>query len=101
MGVLGGIPGTVPNLVHQVGSLPAGSHWQVIGIGLNQWPLAAAAIGLGGNVRVGLEDNFYLEEGKMATTNGDLVDKAVAMCKELGREVATVAEARDQLELAA
>jgi 3-keto-5-aminohexanoate cleavage enzyme len=101
MGVLGGIPGTVRNLVHQVGSLPAGSHWQVIGIGLNQWPLAAAAIGLGGNVRVGLEDNFYLEEGKMATTNAELVDKAVAMCKELGREVATVAEARRKLELAA
>jgi 3-keto-5-aminohexanoate cleavage enzyme len=101
MGVLGGIPGTVRNLVHQVGSLPAKSHWQAIGIGLNQWPLAAAAIGLGGNVRVGLEDNFYLEEGKMATTNGELVEKAVAMCRQLGREVATVAEARHQLELAA
>jgi len=101
MGVLGGIPGSVRNLVHQVGSLPAGSHWQVIGVGLDQWPLAAAAIGLGGNVRVGLEDNFYLEEGKMAAGNGELVEKAVAMCRELGREVASVAEARRQLELSA
>ena len=101
MGVLGGIPGTTRNLVHQVGSLPADSHWQVIGIGLNQWPLVAAAIGLYGNVRVGLEDNFYLEEGRMARGNGELVEKAVAMCREQGREVASVAEARRKLALAA
>ncbi len=99
MGVLGGIPGTTRNLVHQVGSLPPGSHWQAIGIGLNQWRLAAAAISLGGNVRVGLEDNFYLEEGRMARSNGDLVEKAVAMCREQGREVASIAAARLQLGL--
>jgi uncharacterized protein (DUF849 family) len=101
MGVLGGIPGTVRNLVHQVGSLPAGSHWQVIGISLEQWRLAAAAIGLGGDVRVGLEDNFYLEEGRMASSNGDLVAKAVAMCREQGRDVASIAEARRRLRLGA
>ncbi len=101
MGVLGGIPGTTRNLVHQAGSLPPGSHWQAIGIGLNQWPLAAAAIALGGNVRVGLEDNFYLEEGHMARSNGELVEKAVAMVREQGREPASVAQARAQLELAA
>jgi uncharacterized protein (DUF849 family) len=100
MGVLGGIPGTVRNLVHQAGSLPEGSHWQVIGIGLNQWSLGAAAISLGGNFRVGLEDNFYLEEGRMASSNGELVEKAVRMCREQGREVASIAEARDQLRLA-
>ena len=99
MGVLGGIPGTTRNLVHQVGSLPSDSHWQVIGIGLNQWPLVAAAIGLGGNVRVGLEDNFYLEPGRMAKSNGELVEKAVAMCREQGRPVASIAEARQQLGL--
>src|SRR5438105_9725904 len=99
MGVLGGIPGTTRNLVHQVGSLPPGSHWQVIGIGLQQWPLVAAAIGLGGNVRVGLEDNFYLEAGRMAASNGELVDKAVAMCREQGRDVASTAEARRLLDL--
>ena len=101
MGVLGGIPGTTRNLVHQAGSLPPGSHWQVIGIGLNQWPLLAAAVALGGNVRVGLEDNFYLEEGHMARSNGDLVEKAAAMVREQGREPATIAQARAQLELAA
>ncbi|HLQ62884.1 MAG TPA: 3-keto-5-aminohexanoate cleavage protein [Candidatus Acidoferrales bacterium] len=99
MGVLGGIPGTTPNLVHQVASLPPGSTWQVIGIGLQQWPLVAAAITLGGNVRVGLEDNFYLEESKMARSNGELVEKAARLCRDLGREVATIAEARAQLGL--
>src|SRR5450756_3218423 len=65
MGVLGGIPGTTRHLVDQVDSLPQGSHWQGIGIGLDQWALLAAAITMGGNVRVGLEDNFYLGEGKI------------------------------------
>jgi 3-keto-5-aminohexanoate cleavage enzyme len=99
MGVLGGIPGTTRHLVDQVDSLPQGSHWQVIGIGLNQWPLVAAALAMGGNVRVGLEDNFYLEQGKMAKSNGDLVEKACRLARDLGREVASIAEARAQLGL--
>ena len=99
MGVLGGIPGTTRHLVDQVDSLPPGSHWQVIGISLNQWPLVAAAITMAGNVRVGLEDNFYLEEGKMAKSNGDLVEKAARLCRDLGREAASVQEARAQLDL--
>jgi 3-keto-5-aminohexanoate cleavage enzyme len=99
MGVLGGIPGTTRHLVDQVDSLPAGSHWQVIGIGLNQWPLVAAAITMGGNVRVGLEDNFYVEEGRMARSNGELVEKAARLCGDLGRGVASIAEARSQLGL--
>jgi uncharacterized protein (DUF849 family) len=99
MGVLGGIPGTTRHLVDQVDSLPPGSHWQVIGIGLNQWPLVAAGITMGGNVRVGLEDNFYLEAEKMAKSNGDLVEKACKLAHDLGREVATPAEARTHLGL--
>jgi uncharacterized protein (DUF849 family) len=99
MGVLGGIPGTTRHLVDQVDSLPQGSHWQVIGIGLNQWPLVAAAMSMGGNVRVGLEDNFYVEQGKMAKSNGDLVEKACRLARDLGREVASIAEAREQLGL--
>jgi uncharacterized protein (DUF849 family) len=101
MGVLGGIPGTTRNLTHQVGSLPERSHWQVIGIGLSQWPLLGAAVALGGNVRVGLEDNFYLEEGRMARSNGELVEKAALVCRQLGRGVATVPETRAQLGLPA
>src|SRR6266849_6630502 len=99
MGVLGGIPGTTRHLVDQVDGLPPQSHWQVIGIGLNQWPLVAAAITMGGNVRVGLEDNFYLEEGRMARSNGELVEKAVRLCADLGHKVASIAEARSQLGL--
>ncbi len=99
MGVLGGIPGTTRHLVDQVDGLPAGSHWQVIGIGLNQWPLVAAAITMGGNVRVGLEDNFYIEGGRMAKSNGELVEKAVRLCRDLGGDVASSAEARAQLGL--
>jgi len=99
MGVLGGIPGTTRHLVDQVDSLPPNSKWQVIGIGLNQWALVAAAITLGGNVRVGLEDNFYLKEDQMAKSNGELVAKAARLVQDLGHPVATVAQARKQLEL--
>jgi uncharacterized protein (DUF849 family) len=99
MGVLGGIPGTTRHLVNQVDSLPPDSHWQVIGIGLNQWALVASAIAMGGNVRVGLEDNFYLKEDQMAKSNGELVAKAARLVQDLGRPVATVAEARKLLGL--
>lgn len=99
MGVLGGIPATTRNLLHQVSSLPSGSIWEVIGISMDQWALTAAAITLGGNVRVGFEDNFYLEEGKMARSNGELVEKAVRLCRDLGRDVATPQEARMLLQL--
>jgi len=97
MGVLGGIPGTTRHLVDQVDTLPSGSLWQVIGIGLNQWPLVAAAIAMGGNVRVGLEDNFYVEEGKMAKSNAELVEKAARLARDEGREVASVEQAREIL----
>lgn len=99
MGVLGGIPPTVPNLVKMVDLLPPKSDWEVIGISMDQWRLAAAAIGLGGNVRVGLEDNFYLTPGEMAKSNGDLVEKAVRMIRDQGREPATVEECRARLGL--
>jgi len=97
MGVLGGIPATTRHLVDQVDSLPADSHWQVIGIGARQWPMVAAAITLGGNVRVGLEDNFYVEEGRMAKSNGELVEKAARLVRDLGGGVATIEQARQSL----
>jgi len=94
MGVLGGIPGTTRHLVDQVDTLPEGSLWQVIGIGLEQWPLVASAITMGGNVRVGLEDNFYVEQGLMAKSNEELVEKAARMVRDLGRDVASIEESR-------
>lgn len=99
MGVLGGIAPTTPNLVRMVEQLPPDSDWELIGISLDQWRLAAAAIGLGGNVRVGLEDNFYVSAGVMAASNGDLVEKAARMIRDQGREVATVEECRERLKL--
>ena len=95
MGVLGGIPATVENLAHQVRQLPDDANWQVIGISKDQWPLVGAALSMGGNVRVGLEDNFYVEEGKMADGNAELVEKAARMARDIGREPATPDEARD------
>jgi 3-keto-5-aminohexanoate cleavage enzyme len=94
MGVLGGIPGTTRHLANQVDTLPEGSLWQVIGIGSRQWPLVAAAVTMGGNVRVGLEDNFYIEEGRMAQSNAELVEKAVRVARDLGRDIASIPEAR-------
>ncbi len=99
MGVQGGMPPTAQNLVHQVRILPPNSDWEVIGISLDQWRMVAAAISLGGNVRVGLEDNFYLEKGHMAKSNGELVEKAARMIRDQGREVATVKECRRRLGL--
>jgi uncharacterized protein (DUF849 family) len=92
MGVLGGIPATARHLAFQAQNTPPGSRWKVIGISRDQWPLAMAALSLGGDVRVGLEDNFYLPNGDMARSNGDLVDAAVALVKLSGRSVATRAE---------
>lgn len=99
LGVLGGLPPTVPNLVKMVEQLPPKSEWEIIGISHNQWRLVAAAIALGGNVRVGLEDNFYLSSGKMAAHNGELVAKAAQMVKDQGREVATVEQAKARLKV--
>lgn len=101
LGVLGGIPAGTKNLVHQVDQLPADAHWQVIGISHYQWPLVAAAITLGGNVRVGLEDNLYLPNGELARSNGELVAHAAQLVSMIGGEVASVAEARRRLQLPA
>jgi uncharacterized protein (DUF849 family) len=101
MGVVGGVPPTARNLSAMADNVPAGSHWGVIGISRRQWTLAAAALSLGGSVRVGLEDNFYLPDGTMASSNGDLIAKARQMAQDAGRRVATVDEARAQLGLPA
>ena len=99
MGVVGGVPPAVPNLVAMVEQLPPGSDWEVIGIGRDQWRLLAAACAMGGNVRVGLEDNFHLPDGTMARSNGELVERAARMVRDQGRQVATVEECRLRLAL--
>ena len=94
LGVPGCTPATVANLCWLVNAIPAGSTWTVTGIGRHAFPMAAAAIAMGGNVRVGFEDNLNLATGVPATSPGELVAKVVRLAKELGREVATSDEAR-------
>jgi uncharacterized protein (DUF849 family) len=101
MGVLGGLPLTIEALQLQKQTIPVESTWEVIGIGQQQWRFVASALCLGGNIRVGLEDNFYLPSGEMAKSNGELVEKAVQLTRLTGRQVATVEEARKLLSLSA
>src|SRR5919197_5332499 len=101
MGVNGGIRPTAKNLAHMASEVPEGpdgpNNWGVIGVSREQWMLIAAALSLGGNARAGLEDNFYLPNGEMARSNGDLIAQARRMAEDIGRRPATVAEARDLL----
>jgi uncharacterized protein (DUF849 family) len=110
MGVVGGIPATARNLAAMADNMPASppgggragaNHWGVIGIGRDQWMLVAAALTLGGSIRVGLEDNLYLPDGRMASSNGELIAKARQMVHDVGRRPATVAEARAMLAIPA
>ncbi|MFN2461038.1 MAG: 3-keto-5-aminohexanoate cleavage protein [Candidatus Velthaea sp.] len=98
LGVPGGLEATVPALVDCVRALPAGCTWSVAGIGRMQLPLATAAIAMGGHVRVGLEDNIYYSRGRLAT-NEELVARVARIAAELGRPVASPAEARSLLRL--
>jgi 3-keto-5-aminohexanoate cleavage enzyme len=100
MGVLGGLPTTIEALQLQKSIIPAETTWEVIGIGKEGWRLIASALVLGGNIRCGLEDNFYLPNGEMAKSNGELVERAARLTRDVGREPATVDEARKLLGLA-
>jgi 3-keto-5-aminohexanoate cleavage enzyme len=101
IGVNGGIRPNARNVAFMAEQIPGGgegpNNWQVIGISRDQWRLIGAALALGGNVRAGLEDNFYLPDGEMARSNGDLIAKARQMAEDVGRRAATVAEAREML----
>ncbi|MDQ3035047.1 MAG: 3-keto-5-aminohexanoate cleavage protein [Myxococcota bacterium] len=99
VGVLGGIPQGIESLQLQTKIMPAGSDWEVIAISHGHWRMLASALVLGGNIRTGLEDHLYLPNGEMAKNNGELVDVAVRMTRDIGREPATVEEARKILRL--
>ncbi len=99
MGVPGGIPGTIKNLTLLVETVPEGSTWTVAGIGRSELPLAAAAIIMGGHVRVGFEDNLYYRYKQLAKSNAELVSRVVRLAKELEREIASPHEAREILGL--
>jgi 3-keto-5-aminohexanoate cleavage enzyme len=100
-GVLGGIGSTARNLAHMAGVVPVGSTWGVISVSREQWAMVGAAAALGGNVRVGFEDNFYLPSGEMASSNGELVEAAASIIRLQGGRVAEPSEARAMLSLPA
>lgn len=100
MGVPGGIPGTLKNLLHLSESIPPGNSWMVAGMGRSELPLGTAAIIMGGHVRVGFEDNIYYEKGVLATSNAQLVERIVRVAAIHSRPVASPDEARRILKLA-
>ena len=101
MGVTGGIRATPRNVTLMSDQIPGGAEganqWQTIGISRDQWKLLGTALVLGGNIRAGVEDNLYLPNGEMCRSNGDLIGKARQMAEDVGRKVASVAEARELL----
>ncbi len=100
LGVLGGLQGTIDNLVFLKNSIPHGSTWSLCAPGgLNIHSLAPAAIGAGGHVRTGLEDCIWISKGVLAESNAQMVAKIAHMAEEMGREIATPAEARRMLNL--
>jgi 3-keto-5-aminohexanoate cleavage enzyme len=101
LGVLGGVAATAENLAHMARQVGPQDTWEIIGISKVQWPLVMAGLVLGGNIRVGLEDNFYLDTAgtQMAKGNGPLVEKAVRLARDVGREPMTPDEARAALSI--
>jgi uncharacterized protein (DUF849 family) len=93
-GIKWGWDSSINTLEYAKGMLPQNANWYAFGIGAMQMPFVALSTISGGNARVGLEDNIYLEKGVLAKTNRELVEKAVRIIRELGGDVATPAEAR-------
>ena len=101
LGISWGQPATSEAVAYMRGLLPPDCVWFAFGISLYQFPMAAQTVLLGGHVRVGLEDNLYLEKGKLTPSNAALVEKAVKIIEILGDHVATPADARQMLGLRA
>jgi 3-keto-5-aminohexanoate cleavage enzyme len=100
MGAAGGIEASSKNFLFMMESLPEGDVvWTSLGIGRHEFPTAAMSIINGGHVRVGFEDNIYLSRGVLAKSNAELVEKAVRLARDLGREIATPDDARRILKI--
>jgi uncharacterized protein (DUF849 family) len=99
LGVPGGLPATSRNVLTMRDALPQGCLWAAFGLGKASFPMAAQSALLGGHVRVGFEDNFYLRRGEPAGSNADLVRKAVHILQALDKEIATADEAREILQV--
>lgn len=99
LGIDGGISASPKNLLALVDAIPDDSSWQVVTIGKHQTPLSMMALAMGANIRVGFEDNVYIDHGVLARNNAQFVERAVRLCRELGREIATPAEARAMMDM--
>ncbi len=98
MGVPWGAPDDLHTFMAMVNNVPEDWHFSAFSLGRNEMPYVAAAVLAGGNVRVGLEDNLYLEKGVLAT-NAQLVERAVQIIENMGATVMTPAKVREKLEL--
>ena len=95
----GAAAATPENLLHFARSIPPGCTWTVAGIGRRQTAMATLAIAMGGHVRVGFEDNIYYRKGELADSNARFVERVVRIAREVGREPASIVEARQILHL--
>ncbi|MDC7784363.1 3-keto-5-aminohexanoate cleavage protein [Rhodoplanes sp. TEM] len=100
LGVLGGMPATVENLLYLKSKIPPGATWSAFGVGKDHLPILFGTLALGGNLRVGLEDNVYFSKGVPATNVG-LVTRAVEAVRLFGKTPATSAQAREILGIPA
>ena len=98
MGIPYGVPADVGHLIAMVNALPENCNWGTFAISRMQMPWVAQSILLGGNVRVGLEDNLYLSKGVYAS-NAQLVQKARTIIEAMGARILTPAQARERLKL--
>jgi 3-keto-5-aminohexanoate cleavage enzyme len=99
LGVIGGITATIRDLEFLIGSIPEDSTFTVCAIGRHEFPMITSSIKMGGHARVGFEDNLYLSKGKLANSNGELVEKVYRIANEIGREIASPSETRRILGL--
>ncbi len=99
LGAAGGMPATVKALLYLVESIPRDANWSAFGIGKSSLDIMYAALALGGNIRVGLEDGIYMKKGVLAKSNAEMVERAVRIIKEFNKEPATPDEARAILGL--
>ena len=98
LGIPWGAEQTVDSMKVMKDELPTNASWASFGIGRMQMPMAAAAVAMGGNVRVGLEDNLYLEKGVLAS-NDQLVNRVIEIIQRMGGRVLSPQETRDKLKL--
>lgn len=99
LGVRGAMAAKKANLDFMLSSIPSGSTWTVSGIGRYEFSMAEYGLQYGGHIRVGLEDNLFLEKGILAQSNGALVEKAVSLANLYGRKIASPDDARKILNL--